>query len=109
MLDDSKKPLPGLYVSGWLKRGPVGIIDSTLRDSIDTFRIIKFHMESDMLPEKTTSIEDAEKVIAQKTLKDPCVNYTDWLEIDEVERKRGQEVGKTREKILKKEQMLEIP
>ena len=63
-----------------------------------------------MLPEKTTSIEDAEKLIAQKqSQKDPCVNYSDWLEIDEVERKRGQEVGKTREKILNKEQMLEIP
>ena len=56
--------MPGLYVSGWLKRGPVGIIDSTLRDSIDTFRIIKHHMECDMLPEKTTSVEDAAKVVS---------------------------------------------
>ena len=64
MLDENKKPVPGLYVSGWLKRGPVGIIDSTLRDSIDTFRIIKHHMECDMLPEKTTSVDDAAKVVS---------------------------------------------
>lgn len=41
--------LVGLYCAGWVKRGPVGIIDATLRDSMETFRMIKHHLESDML------------------------------------------------------------
>ena len=30
--------LIGLYCAGWVKRGPVGIIDATLRDSLETFK-----------------------------------------------------------------------
>ena len=43
-------PQIGLYVCGWAKRGPVGIIDATLRDSKETFGIIKHHIETDQLP-----------------------------------------------------------
>ena len=37
----------GLYVAGWIKRGPVGIVDATLRDSMETFKMLKHHMETD--------------------------------------------------------------
>ena len=37
----------GLYVAGWIKRGPVGIIDATLRDSMETFKMLKHHIETD--------------------------------------------------------------
>ena len=42
---ETKKMDIGLYCAGWVKRGPVGIIDSTLRDSMDTFRVIKHHLD----------------------------------------------------------------
>jgi len=48
----------GLYVAGWIKRGPVGIVDATLRDSMETFKMVKHHLESDMLPERTSTIQD---------------------------------------------------
>ena len=48
----------GLYVAGWIKRGPVGIVDATLRDSMETFKMLKHHLENDMLPEKTSTIEE---------------------------------------------------
>lgn len=44
---DSGKLELGLYVAGWIKRGPVGIIDATLRDSMETFRMLKHHLETD--------------------------------------------------------------
>ena len=31
--ENDNKPIPGTYVAGWAKRGPVGIIDATLRDT----------------------------------------------------------------------------
>ena len=52
----------GLYVAGWIKRGPVGIVDATLRDSMETFKMLKHHMENDMLPEKMTSIEETQSM-----------------------------------------------
>ena len=39
-------PVPGLYVAGWAKRGPSGIIDATLRDAMETFRIIRHHVQA---------------------------------------------------------------
>jgi len=48
----------GLYCAGWVKRGPVGIIDATLRDSMETFRMIKHHLEGDLLQEKKTTREE---------------------------------------------------
>ena len=72
-------------MAGWLKRGPSGIIDSTLRDSVETFRIIKHHLESDLLPARsTTPSEVAEALTGHRT-----VDYTDWQQIDQVERQRG--------------------
>lgn len=94
-----------MYVAGWLKRGPVGIIDATLRDSVDTFRIIKHHMECDLLQEKKTTIDE---VLSALPNPDKIVSYEDWKKIDEVERKRGEEIGKSREKILEKDEMLKI-
>ena len=32
--------IPGLYAAGWVKRGPVGIIDATLRDASETYKVI---------------------------------------------------------------------
>lgn len=48
----------GLYCAGWVKRGPVGIIDATMRDAMDTFRVIKHHLDNDMLLEKKTTREE---------------------------------------------------
>ncbi len=59
MIDpDTKKMDIGLYCAGWVKRGPVGIIDATLRDSMDTFRVIKHHLDSDMLPATIPVVEE---------------------------------------------------
>ena len=46
VVDSDKTPQIGLYVAGWAKRGPVGIIDATLRDAKETFGIIKHHLET---------------------------------------------------------------
>ena len=45
--DGNQKMVPGLYVCGWLKRGPVGIIDATLRDTKETFGVLRHHIETD--------------------------------------------------------------
>ena len=71
---------------------------------MDTFRIIKHHLECDLLPEKKTSIEDVKLACKDAEI----VTYDDWLKIDEVERRRGSTLGKSREKVLSKEEMLKI-
>ena len=45
--DGTPKMIVGLYVCGWLKRGPAGIIDATLRDTKETFGLLRHHIETD--------------------------------------------------------------
>lgn len=46
VIDENKKPMIGLYVCGWAKRGPNGIIDATLRDTKESFGLLKHHIET---------------------------------------------------------------
>lgn len=63
VIDDKGNVIPGLYVAGWAKRGPIGIIDSTLRDTMETVRHISHHLNEDLLPEKKTSIDEIMKLV----------------------------------------------
>jgi len=93
---------PGVYTAGWLKRGPVGIIDSTLRDSVATYRIIKHHIEQGEVESKDTSLEE---VLAAIEGTRP-VNFDDWLKVDRAEKEVGKLKGKPREKLKSKEEIL---
>jgi ferredoxin--NADP+ reductase len=55
---ETKKIIPGLYCCGWVKRGPVGIVDRTLRDAMDTFYVIKHHMDAGVLKDSSISREE---------------------------------------------------
>ena len=50
--------IPGLYAAGWAKRGATGIVDATLRDTKQTFGVIRHHLEANMLAESNLSISD---------------------------------------------------
>ena len=58
-----------------------------------------------MLPEKTTTIDDLKQILPRDK---QVISYEDWKLVDKVEKERGQEKGKTREKILSKDEMLRI-
>ena len=58
VVTDSGEIIKGLYVCGWAKRGPQGIIDATLRDTYETFRMIKTHLEQDVLDSKIDSTKN---------------------------------------------------
>lgn len=70
-------------MAGWAKRGPVGIIDSTLRDTMETVRHISHHLNADLLPEKNTTVEEVFEIIPKET---KIVTYDDWKIIDNMER-----------------------
>ena len=75
-----------MYCAGWVKRGPVGIIDATLRDSMETFKMIKHHLEHDMLPERFTTIEETRQLFKSDSA---LVDLLGWQKIDKEELSRG--------------------
>src|SRR5690606_6949927 len=38
VLDDDDQEVPGVYATGWIKRGPVGLIGSTKSDALETVK-----------------------------------------------------------------------
>ena len=98
---ETKKIEVGLYCAGWVKRGPVGIIDATLRDSMDTFRIIKHHLDNEMLPSTSADITNFIKGTN-------IIDSDGWRRIRAKEFSEGEKLGKIKEKILEKDAMMGV-
>lgn len=52
VVGEDGEPVRGMYVAGWAKRGPVGIIDATLRDAKETYQEILQDIQSNSLVPK---------------------------------------------------------
>ena len=92
--------IPGLYCAGWVKRGPTGVIASTMEDAFSTAEAIA---------------EDWGTRISEKNgwegIKDQIPNHVkwnDWLKIDAAEKERGRAKGKEREKFQSVKEMLDV-
>ncbi|KAF1976594.1 NADPH:adrenodoxin oxidoreductase mitochondrial precursor [Bimuria novae-zelandiae CBS 107.79] len=104
--------LPGLYAVGWVKRGPTGVIVSTMMDAFTTGDVIAADWKADaqfLNTEKGVNKSTGlgwdgvrDKVLAKGVIP---VDWEAWKKIDQAERARGKEKGKLREKFTDFEQM----
>ncbi|MCC3268289.1 FAD-dependent oxidoreductase [Arthrobacter gengyunqii] len=86
VIDESGTPVPGIYTTGWIKRGPIGLIGHTKGDALET---IGFLLE-DRLNLPAAEEPDEESII--KLLEDRGVEYTTWegwLKLDAYEKSLG--------------------
>jgi ferredoxin--NADP+ reductase len=114
VLDASGKPVPGVYATGWIKRGPVGLIGHTKGDALET---VGFLLE-DRLMLPMAENPDPQAVI--DLLEERGVEYTTWEgwnKLDAHEASLGSawsesnvETGIVRErvKVVPREDMIEI-
>jgi adrenodoxin-NADP+ reductase len=98
----------GLYCTGWIKRGPRGVIVDTTSDAYETAQQLcndLFSIDSQSNKQKQGGPQ------VEQLLKNRSVNFVDkngWSKIDAEEIRRGQLVGKPREKINSVEEMLKV-
>lgn len=104
--------IPGLYCAGWVKRGPTGVIATTMTDAFSTADTILADMAGQHAllnsPGRSTGLgwEGVRAEAENRGLR--TTSWSDWERIDAVERERGQQKGKLREKIGRVEEMLEV-
>lgn len=91
----------GLYVAGWVGTGPRGVIVDTMNTAFRVGAALVEDLKNASIDERQGS-KGLEKFLAKST------NWEDWLKIEEEERKKGAQVGKTREKVVKLEDMFDI-
>ncbi|TKC53513.1 hypothetical protein EI555_014969 [Monodon monoceros] len=99
--------VPGLYCSGWVKRGPTGVITTTMTDSFVTGQILLQDLKAGLLPSGPRPGYAAIKALLGSRGVWP-VSFSDWEKLDAEEVSRGQGAGKPREKLLDPQEMLRL-
>ena len=115
VIDESGTPVPGIYTTGWIKRGPVGLIGHTKGDALET---IGFLLE-DRLNLPAAQEPDEDSII--KLLEERGVEYVTWegwLKLDAYEKSLGAsyvhpdpatgELIRERVKVVDREEMIRV-
>ena len=93
----------GVYATGWIKRGPVGLIGHTKSDAMETIK----HVINDQ--GNWWSPADPSEESVEKLLRDRGVEYTNlngWHNLDTHEQALGAARGRARIKVVPREDML---
>jgi ferredoxin--NADP+ reductase len=94
VLDSAGKHIQGIYATGWIKRGPVGLIGHTKSDAIETIAQI---IEDKPTWWQPASPEETAIVALMESRGVEYVGWPEWLRIDAEEKRLG--VAKQRERI----------
>ncbi|KAJ2830817.1 NADPH-adrenodoxin reductase [Coemansia erecta] len=95
----------GLYVSGWIKRGPVGVIATTMQDAYRTADAIVMDLENGAIG-GIASRAAVDQLLSSAGIGDVRVTNDDWKRLDAFEVTEGSARGKPREKVVSVEKML---
>ncbi|QCQ16890.1 FAD-dependent oxidoreductase [Microbacterium sp. RG1] len=102
---DSNEVVPGVYATGWIKRGPVGLIGHTKSDAMETVRHLINGQASWWQP------EDASPEAVPALLAERGVRWTDlegWHRLDEHEIALGAPAERARIKVVPRDEMVAI-
>jgi ferredoxin--NADP+ reductase len=106
--DEDGRPFNGEYVTGWIKRGPSGVIGTNKKDSADTVARIVEDRDAGNLNDPAAGT-DAEAIEAWLDERVPgLVTWDGWQAIDAHETAAGEEQGRPRVKVVSVGEMRSI-
>ena len=106
-IDLDGSPIPGVYVTGWIKRGPVGLIGHTKSDAAQTIAMLVEDIDSLTPP---THSEDS---AFEKHLEERGIEFTTWagwetLDAHEVALGEAHPHERERVKVVDRQEMVDI-
>lgn len=102
---DTQAPVARLYVAGWIKRGPSGVVGTNKPDAIETVSLMLEDLHNGGVPDGVqTAPEAAPALLDRKGVR--FVSFADWQYLDRIEVEAGRERGKPREKLTTVAEML---
>ena len=105
VLDEGGECVPGVYCTGWIKRGPTGIIGTNKKDATETVeRLLEDARAGTLEKVDERSADDVDAALAARGC--AVVSYSGWEAIDRVECGRGEEQGRPRVKLVSWEDLL---
>jgi len=105
VIDEHDEVIPGIYATGWIKRGPVGLIGHTKSDAMETIShlvVDQANWWSPASPEPASIVE---------LLESRGIAYTDldgWHRLDEHEIALGAPHDRARIKVVPRQEMVDI-
>jgi ferredoxin--NADP+ reductase len=104
-IDDEDELVHGVYASGWIKRGPVGLIGATKSDAMETVQGLlgdqsEWWSPTEPSPDAVVAMLDARGI-----------RYTTvegWHRLDLHERALGEAEGRERIKVVPRDEMIDI-
>jgi len=96
-------PMPGVYVAGWIKRGPTGVIGTNKRDANET--VAALLEDEPALPAAPERDPDAVlELLSKRGIE--VVKWTGWQAIELAEAALGEAQGRDRVKIADRAELL---
>jgi ferredoxin/flavodoxin---NADP+ reductase len=102
---ETKKPRPGEYAAGWIKRGPTGVIGTNKPDAAETVAGMMEDVAHGRLLEPVAADREAIARLVSERQPDH-VSYEDWRRLDQLEVARGRAAGRPRIKFTRVKDML---
>lgn len=97
--------LPGVYATGWIKRGPVGLIGHTKSDAMETLECLMADRETWWQPAET-GLEAIPALLEARHV--PYTTIEGWHRLDAHELSLGEAEGRTRIKVVPREEMTRV-
>jgi ferredoxin--NADP+ reductase len=101
---DTDSLVPGVYATGWIKRGPSGVIGSNKRCAKETADSLVEDLLAGRLPTPRISADQLAARLAERFVQ--VVGHDGWRSIDRHEQQRGRQCGRPRVKLVRREDLL---
>ncbi|MGW4521366.1 FAD-dependent oxidoreductase [Amycolatopsis sp. NPDC004378] len=105
VLDLDENQLPGVYVTGWIKRGPIGLIGHTKGDAAETIASLLADAETLSAP-KYDSPDAILDFLAARGI--PFTTWEGWGKLDAHEKALGLAAGRERIKVVERDEMTRV-
>ncbi len=102
--NDRGRVEPGLYVTGWIKRGPSGVIGTNKKDATETVELLLDDAREGRLERRGGTAGDVDRLLDERAVR--RVVYDGWSAIDAHERGSGEPLGRPRVKLCTWDELL---
>ena len=105
VLDLDEQAMPGVYVTGWIKRGPIGLIGHTKGDALET--VTSLLTDVPLLTAAAQPEPDAiERFLTERQVR--FTTFTGWQQLDQHEIDLGAAEGRDRIKVVDRHTMVSV-
>lgn len=105
VIDIDGDALPGAYVTGWIKRGPIGLIGHTKSDAAQTIALLLSDLDT-LVPPEQPEPEAVDRYLDSRGI--TFTTWQGWEKLDNHELSLGEGQGRERIKVVPREDMVRI-